>query len=68
MAYPVLPKLLILCSLLVFVQLGSCVRAQLEESSLKLMTDAFEWPKTILSLYDDEYGGEGKEDDNMDGG
>jgi len=52
-----LPKLLILCSLLVFVQLGSRVRAQLEESSLKVMTDTFEWPKTILSLYD-----------NMDGG
>jgi hypothetical protein len=52
----------------VFVQLGLRVRAQLEESSLKLMTDAFEWPKTILSLYDDEYGGEGKKDNNMDGG
>jgi hypothetical protein len=68
MAYPALPKLLILCSLLVFVQLGPHIRAQLEESSLKMMIDAFEWPTTISSLYDDEYGGEGKEDDNMDSG
>jgi hypothetical protein len=69
MAYPALTKLLILCSLLVFVQLGPRVRAQLEETSLKLMSDAFEWPTTMSSLYDDEFGGEGEdEDDNKDGG
>jgi hypothetical protein len=33
-----------------------------------MMIEAFEWPTTISSLYDDEYGGEGKEDDNMDSG
>lgn len=67
MAYEALPKL-ILCFLLLFVQLGPHVRAQLEDSSLKLMTDTFEWPTTMSSLYEDEFSGEVEEGDNMDGG
>ncbi|XP_059457598.1 protein RALF-like 34 [Corylus avellana] len=63
MASPDLPKLLVLSFFLVFVHFGPCVRAQLEETSMKLMTDAFEWPTTMSSLYD-----EGEADDNMDGG
>ncbi|KAG6666241.1 hypothetical protein I3843_Q026500 [Carya illinoinensis] len=67
MASPALPKLLILFLLFVLVNLGPSARAQLEETSLKLMTDAFEWPTTMPSLYD-EFEDEGDDEDGMDSG
>ncbi|GMN30147.1 hypothetical protein TIFTF001_002708 [Ficus carica] len=60
------PKLLIiLCFFLLFVGFGSLAQAQLDDPSLKLMSDAFEWPATTISMYDEMAG---DEDDDIDGG
>ncbi|XP_057958166.1 protein RALF-like 34 [Malania oleifera] len=57
MEFSSLPKLLILCIFLTFV----AVRAQVEEASLQLMTDALEWP-SAMSLYGD-WDGDGANDE-----
>ncbi|KAG2719811.1 hypothetical protein I3843_02G004100 [Carya illinoinensis] len=70
MAYPALPKLLLLCLLFsIVISVGPCARAQLEGTSLKLMTEAIEWPTTMSSPYDefDNLGEEGGEVD-IEGG
>ncbi|POO02813.1 Rapid ALkalinization Factor [Trema orientale] len=63
---PTLLKLLALCFATIIVVLGSSssfVEAQLDDTSLKLMTDAFEWP-TTMSLYDEL----AEDDGDIDGG
>ena len=72
MAYPSPSNLLFLCFLLVFVNVGPYVGAQLEDSSLNLMSssEAFEWPTTTMSSpYDSDELDEEEEDENsMEGG
>ncbi|GMY11774.1 protein RALF-like 34 [Fagus crenata] len=71
MAFPAPSRLLILCILLLFVNTSPYVRAQLEETSLKLMRDAFEWPTTTMSsLYNNDEVEEEEDEgeDNMEGG
>ncbi|PON43011.1 Rapid ALkalinization Factor [Parasponia andersonii] len=63
---PSLLKLLTLCFATVVVILGSSssfVEAQLDDTSLKLMTDAFEWP-TTMPLYEEL----AEDDEDIDGG
>ncbi|KAI4314972.1 hypothetical protein L6164_027826 [Bauhinia variegata] len=57
-------KLTLVISLLICLGLSPIVRAQIDETSLKLTTDALEWP-TTMSLYDELDGDE--EDDRDDG-
>ncbi|KAJ7952846.1 Rapid ALkalinization Factor [Quillaja saponaria] len=54
MASPILTRLtLFICILICLCNLSPCVRAQINETSFKLMTDALEWPTTTMPLYDD---------------
>lgn len=50
-----------------FLFLTSCSKAQLDDTSLKLMNDALEFPNT-MSFYDELDGGNLDEEDEMDGG
>lgn len=59
MACSSLPKLLVLCAFFVYIS-NVVVVAQVDESSLKLITDSLEWPST-MSLYN-EFGDEDGED------
>ncbi|KAB1214704.1 Protein RALF-like 34 [Morella rubra] len=70
MAYPALPKLLIFCLVVVLFNLGPFARAHLEDTSLKLMKDGFEWPTSMSSLYDefDDEDVEEEEDEDTGGG
>ncbi|KAL5556995.1 hypothetical protein UlMin_039231 [Ulmus minor] len=63
MASPPTPLLLTLCFFAIFLTFTSTAEAQLDDTSLKLLTDAFEWP-TTMSLYDEL----ADEDEDVDGG
>ncbi|KAF3438965.1 hypothetical protein FNV43_RR17240 [Rhamnella rubrinervis] len=66
MATPSLPKLLTLFSFFTLLSLPSLTRAQLDDTSLKLMTDALEWP-TTTSFYN-ELDQDDNDEEDIDGG
>ncbi|KAJ4964283.1 hypothetical protein NE237_024222 [Protea cynaroides] len=60
MASSILPKLFLIGFFLIFLRsCGMSVKVQAEETSLRLMTEALEWP-SMESLYD-EFGEEGED-------
>ncbi|XP_015889813.2 protein RALF-like 34 [Ziziphus jujuba] len=56
------PKLLALFSFVILLGLCSFSDAQLDDTSLKLMSDALEWP-TTMSFYDELDEGDEEEED-----
>ena len=57
-----LPKLLVLC--IFFMYISNIVVAQVDESSLKIITDSLEWPSTV-SGYDEFGDGDGEDIDGV---
>ncbi|KAL6273705.1 hypothetical protein ACE6H2_024397 [Prunus campanulata] len=57
---------LLLCFFLLFLYLGSFVSAQIEETSLKLVAEALEWPSSTMSPLYDELDEEAEEDGGED--
>nr|QGT52215.1 rapid alkalinization factor 20 [Pyrus x bretschneideri] len=57
------PFTLLLCCFLIFLHLGPLIQAQIDETSLKLVTEGLDWPAATMSLLDDEL----EEADDEDG-
>ncbi|KAK9285865.1 hypothetical protein L1049_025066 [Liquidambar formosana] len=68
MAFSALPKLITLTLIfIIYLCLSSNVEAQVGETSLQLVTDAFEWPSAAMSSLYDELDDDADEDADIDG-